>query len=179
MSENKFSRLIRKSGSDEWYTLPYGVEIILPFLKKKGFKKVWCPFDKEDSEFAKILRREKYEVIHGHIDTGEDFFEYIQVPNDCEVIVSNPPFSKRDAVFERVYELNIPFALIMNGNGLFDSKKRYELFKNHNFEILVPQGRMKFSNGVEAKNTPNFQSIYICNGILDKQIVFTDIRKEN
>nr|DAK43963.1 MAG TPA: adenine-specific methyltransferase [Caudoviricetes sp.] len=41
---------------------------------------------------------------------------------DC--IVSNPPFSKRDNIFLRLYELGLPFAMIMNNNGLFDSKAR-------------------------------------------------------
>lgn len=94
------------------------------------------------------------------------------------MVVSNPPFSKRDAIFERLYELKIPFALIMNSNGIFDSKKRFELFKNNNFEILVPQGRMNFHNGEQVRNSPNFQSVYMCNGILDEKIVFANMKKD-
>lgn len=33
----KLANHIRKGGSDEWYTLPNSVEIILPYLKKKEF----------------------------------------------------------------------------------------------------------------------------------------------
>ena len=55
MKENSFSQQIKKAATDEWYTLPYSVEIILPYLKEKNFKKVWCPFDKKDSEFVKML----------------------------------------------------------------------------------------------------------------------------
>lgn len=178
MKENSFSQQIKKAATDEWYTLPYSVEIILPYLKEKNFKKVWCPFDKKDSEFVKILRKENYQVVHGHIDTGEDFFKYEEAPTGCEVVVSNPPFSKRDAIFEKLYEMNIPFALIMNSNGLFDSKKRFEIFKNNNFEMLIPQGRMNFHNGAEVRNSPNFQSIYICNGILKDKIMFTYMNKD-
>lgn len=174
----EFSKQIKKSNTDEWYTQPYSVEIIIPFLKKKGFKKVWSPFDKEDSEFVKILTREGFEVTYGHIETGEDFFEYKEIPNECEVVVSNPPFSKRAEIFERLYEFKIPFALIMNYNGIFDSKKRFEMFKNNNFEILVPQGRMNFSNGEGVKNSPNFQSVYFCNGVLDKTVEFVYMNKE-
>lgn len=139
---------------------------------------MWCPFDKKDSEFVKILQKENYQVVHGHIDTGEDFFKYEEVPAGCEVVVSNPPFSKRDAIFEKLYKMNIPFALIMNSNGLFDSKKRFEIFKNNNFEMLIPQGRMNFHNGAEVRNSPNFQSIYICNGILKDKIMFTYMNKD-
>ena len=66
----------------------------------------------------------------------------------------------------------------MNMNGLFDSKTRWKLFKENDFEILVPQGRMKFFNencGVDIKtNSPNFQSIYLCKGMSDKQIDFIE-----
>ena len=64
------------------------------------------------------------------------------------MVVSNPPFSKRDAIFERL------------------------------FEILVPQGRMNFHNGEQVKNSPNFQSVYMCNGILDEKIVFANMKKD-
>ena len=63
----------------------------------------------------------------------------------------------------------------MNMNGIFDSKKRYDLFKNKQVEFLIPKGRMKFftPDGV-TKNSPNFQSIYICSQMLDKQIEFSE-----
>lgn len=80
--------------------------------------------------------------------------------------------------FEKLYEMNIPFALIMNPNGLFDSKKRFEIFKNNNFEMLILQGRMNFHNGTEMRNSPNFQSIYICSGILKDKIMFTYMNKD-
>lgn len=62
--------------------------------------------------------------------------------------------------------------MIMNFNGLFDSKARWELFKNNQFELLIPLGRMHFFNEDCEGNSPNFQSIYVCKGMCDKQIVF-------
>ncbi|HHI9850942.1 TPA: DUF2800 domain-containing protein, partial [Streptococcus pyogenes] len=58
-----------------------------------------------------------YEVTYGHIETGQDFFDYTEIPEGVDCVVSNPPFSKRDAIFDKLYELDIPFALIMNMNG--------------------------------------------------------------
>ena len=70
------------------------------------------------------------------------------------------------------------FAVIMNFNGLFDAKVRYELFKNNKFELLIPKGRMCFFNeSMEIKESPNFQSIYVCSGILDNQIEFTNMER--
>ena len=70
----------------------------------------------------------------------------------------------------------VPFALVMNFNGLFDSKKRAKFFRDNGVELLIPFGRMKFISkdlGIMV-NSPNFQSIYVCNKLLDKQITFTD-----
>ena len=169
-----FSQQIKTSKSDEYYTPRYAVEIILPYLEK--FNHIWCPFDKEHSEFVKALQEKGKKVTFGHIETGQDFFAYEKAPDGVECVVSNPPFSKRDSIFLRLYELGLPFAMIMNNNGLFDSKARYELFTNNNFELLIPKGWMRFfDETMEVKNSPNFQSIYVCNGILPQTIEFVDM----
>ncbi|MDK7294405.1 hypothetical protein QP487_13390, partial [Streptococcus pasteurianus] len=60
---------------------------------------------------------------------------------------------------KKMYDFGLPFALIMNQDGIFDSKSRFELFKNNNFELLIPKGRMRFfDETMEIKNNPNFQS---------------------
>lgn len=174
-----FSQQIKTSKSDEYYTPAYAVRNIIPYLKNKGFKCIWCPFDKGQSEFVKLLKEAGFEVIFGHIETGQDFFEYEIQPFEADCIVSNPPFSKRDAIFKRLFEIGLPFTMIMNSNGLFDSKARYELFKNNDFELLVPKGRMRFfDEQMISRNSPNFQSVYVCSGILNKQIEFADMTIE-
>lgn len=41
---------------------------------------------------------------------------------------------------------------------------------------MIPKGRMRFfDETMEVKNSPNFQSIYVCNGILEKQIEFCNM----
>lgn len=170
-----FSESIKTSlGGDEYYTPSNAVEMILPVLRKHNFSKVWCPFDTAESNFVAKLSKE-FEVVYGHIYTGQDFFEYDTPPDGVECVVSNPPFSKRNDIFKRLFEWDIPFALIMNMNGIFDSKERYDLFKDKQVEFFIPKGRMKFftPDGV-TKNSPNFQSIYICSKLLDKQLEFSE-----
>lgn len=114
-----------------------------------------------------------FEVNYGHIETGQDFLEYKEPLGD--IVVSNPPFSKRDGIFQKLYEWDIPFALIMNFNGLFDSKKRADIFRLHKVEMLIPRGRMRFCHRDKGiLNSPNFQSIYVCNKLLNDQIVFDE-----
>lgn len=54
-----------------------------------------------------------YKVINSHIDDGNNFFEYELEENyDC-IIISNPPFSIKDDILKRLYELNKPYAILL------------------------------------------------------------------
>lgn len=54
---SSFSQQIKTAGTDEWYTRPQDVELILPYVQKRGYKNILCPFDKEESAFVKVLKR--------------------------------------------------------------------------------------------------------------------------
>ena len=169
-----YSESIKKSiNGDEYYSPQNVVDMIVPYVLRGGYKKIWCPFDKCDSKFVTTFDALGLEVVNGHIETGQDFFDYKEAQG--EIVVSNPPFSKRDAIFERLFRMDVPFALVMNFNGLFDSKKRARLFRDNDVQILVPFGRMKFVNRERGfLNSPNFQSVYVCYKLLNKQIEFSD-----
>jgi len=168
-----FSQQIKQSNTDEWYTPKECVDLIVPYLHGGGVKKVLCPFDTEDSNYVRVLNANGFDVTYSHIKTGTDFFE-IDNLQDYDAIVSNPPFSKREAILKKLFDSGVPFAMILNFNGLFDSKTRWSLFKDNDFELLIPLGRMHFFNEECKGNSPNFQSIYVCKGILPRQIEFSD-----
>lgn len=168
-----FSQDIKQSiGGDEYYSPQNVVDMILPYVIQSGYKKIWCPFDLESSRFVQTFQKMGLQVSFGHIFTGQDFFNYTEPQG--EIVISNPPFSKRDEIFRRLYEMECPFALVMNFNGLFDSKKRARMFSEHGVELLVPYGRMRFEHEGDGQyNHPNFQSIYVCHQFLDSPIVFS------
>lgn len=172
-----FSQQIKQSNTDEWYTPAEAVELIVPYLRSEGYRKILCPFDKAHSEFVRVLTENGFEVTYSHIETGTDFFD-IENLEQYDAVVSNPPFSKRQKILERLFESGVPFAMIMNFNGLFDSKARWALFKENKFELLVPIGRIHFFNENCDGNSPNFQSIYVCKGMSKKQIEFIEPPKE-
>lgn len=95
---------------------------------------IWCPFDTEDSLFVKLFRQRGYTVIATHIANGQDFFAID--PPKCDYIISNPPYSLKGEVFERLFQLNIPFAMLVGVVGLFESQKRFKMFREHDFEIM-------------------------------------------
>lgn len=168
-----FSTQIKQSNTDEWYTPKEAVRLITPYLSRGGYRKILCPFDKQESNFVKVLTEEGFEVTYSHIETGTDFFN-IRNLKDYDAVVSNPPFSKRQGILKRLFEADVPFAMILNFNGLFDSKTRWKLFKENDFELLIPLGRIHFFNEECNGNSPNFQSIYVCKGMLKKQIEFAE-----
>ena len=64
---------IASSHNDEWYTPEYAVEPLLKYIEPNST--VWCPFDTDESNYVKVLRREGHTVLHGSLLTGQDFFE--------------------------------------------------------------------------------------------------------
>ena len=113
-----------------------------------------------------------YKVEFSHIDNGQDFFTY--EPKKWDIIVSNPPYSKRNEVLQRAFSFNKPFALLMNTNGLFDSALRYELFRSNQFSLFYLKGRVNYQKeyGEKVKSSPPFQSAYICHALFKNDIVF-------
>ena len=158
--------------TDEYYTKEFAVLPILDYIEKG--KIVWCPFDTEQSNYVKVLKEKGYKVIYGHIDEGMDFFKY--EPDNYDYIVSNPPYSLREKILERLFSLKKPFAMLINISGLFDSKKRFNLFKNNNFEIMVFNRRINYIKlDKNNKSGVPFASIYLCSNLLPNKFVFKEL----
>lgn len=162
----------KQNKADEYYTKEYAITPLLKYIPKN--KIIWCPFDKEHSNFVKIFKENGYPIIYSHIDTGEDFFFY--EPKNYDYIISNPPYSLRELILERLFLIGKPFALLINESGLFDSKKRYELFKNNQFEMMIFDKRVDYINGDKILSGVPFKSIYLCSKILPKQFVFEHLK---
>lgn len=64
--------------------------------------------------------------------------------------------------------------------GLFESQRRFNLFKSHEFEIMYLNKRVSyFKDYAEQRPSlnPPFSSVYICSKMLPKTIVFEEIDK--
>ena len=144
----------------------YGVLPIVKYLPKD--KIIWCPFDKEDSEFVKVLTEQGYKVVYSHIENGQDF--YIYEPEEWDILVSNPPFTNKRQIFERALSFGKPFALIMSNTWLNDSAPK-QVFKDKQLQLLMFEELMKFSNNGVVQNKITFSSSYFCYNLLPKDIV--------
>jgi len=167
---------VANSRNDEYYTPGYAIKPILKYIKPNS--KIWTPFDTENSLFVKLLREQEHKVISTHISDGIDFF-CCTVP-ECDYIISNPPYSKKGAVFERLFHIGKPFAMLVGIVGLFESQKRFDMFANNEFEIMYMNKRVSYFkdyNDFKPSINPPFSSVYICKGMLPKTIVFEVIDK--
>lgn len=158
--------------SDEYITPDYAINPILIFLKNKKPLTIWCPFDKENSPYVRILRAAGHKVIHSHIDEGQNFFDY-EPEENYDIIISNPPFSLKDLVLKRLYELKKPYMLLLPIPSL-QGQKRFPYIKD--CQALIFDKRVSFMNtdGV-TKTSPAFGSFYLCYKILPKDLIFTQI----
>jgi len=169
---------IAGSGNDEFYTPRYAIEPLLKYLKPNS--KVWCPFDTEESNFVKVLEENGHVVIPTHIDVGLDFFDVLNEPAEYDYIISNPPYSLKAEVFEKLFDLGKPFAMLVGVVGLFESQKRFSMFKDNDFEIMYMNKRVAYFKSFEEQKpslNPPFSSVYIAHGIFPNRIVFETIVK--
>ena len=164
------------SGNDEFYTPDYAIFPILKYIEKD--KTIWCPFDTADSNFVKIFKILGFKVINTHLQSGVDFFD-CEIP-ECDYIISNPPYSLKAEVFDKLFKMKKPFAMLVGVVGLFESQKRFEMFKNNDFEIMYMNRRISYFkdyNEQKPSLNPPFSSVYLCSKILPKQIIFEEIVK--
>ena len=158
--------------SDEVYTPDYAVKPILKYLKPNST--IWCPFATEDSEYVKIFKEAGYQVIYSHIDNGQNFFKF-EPKEYYDVIISNPPFSIKDAILNRLSELKKPYAMLLPLPTL-QGQKRFKYLKGS--QALIFDKRINYFKDYKTKEIQkgvSFASIYICKGFLPKDLIFEKI----
>lgn len=173
---------VANSGNDEFYTPKYAIKPIIKYVNQGT--KVWCPFDTDESLFVKLLKDAGCEVRHTHLSNSEDFFELIntEIGEWCDVIISNPPYSKKTEVLETLFSSGKPFAMLVGVVGIFESQKRFDLFKNNPFEIMYFNRRVSYMKDYDSGKTamnPPFSSVYITSKLLPEQIIFEEIDKKD
>lgn len=166
----------QQGGGDEQYTPKYGVEVLLPHIQHLKDKIIWCPFDRDDSQFVKVLNYNGFNVVYSHIDDGQDFLNY--EPQNWDVMISNPPYTNKRVYWERALNLKKPFALLLPLNILSDSVINTTMRERESdFQLLIPSRRMRFYNRKtgETGNQPTFKASYFGVNIFKQQIILQDM----
>lgn len=133
--------------NDEYYTPDSEWDKIKHLIPKD--KEIWESFygNGQSSLYLKSLG---FNIISSNID----FFSN----NLGEIVVSNPPFSKKKQVIERLVELDKPFILIMPIEVL--TYKYIEPIRE-NLQILIPKKRMVFLKDDKPVKF-NYDCIFFC-----------------
>ena len=157
------------SASDECLTPRYGVEPIIKHLKAQGYKHIWCPFDLASSQYPRALTRAGFTVSY----TEYDFFQ-TEPPEGVDCIVSNPPFSCKDEILVRLYNLGLPFAVLLPQNSL-QAINRVNMYMKHGLEYLGFDRRINFYTRGELdawKPANHFACGYFCKDVLPEKLLF-------
>jgi hypothetical protein len=168
--------IVAGSQNDEFYTPSYAIKPLFQYIKPNST--IWCPFDKDQSLFVKFFKEQSHTVINTHLTNGGNFFDI--APPECDYIISNPPYSLKYEVFAKLFEIGKPFAMLVGIVGLFESQKRFNLFKDNDFEVMYFNKRISYFKSYDeqkASLNPPFSSVYIAKGLFPKQINFEIIEK--
>jgi len=154
---------------DDYMTPKYAWENIKQYIPKV---KVWEAFF-GDGKSGTYLEELGFDVIHEE----RDFFT--EPPDEWDMIVSNPPFSKSKEVMKKMLEYDKPFIMIMPSSKINTSYFRE--WKDKGLQIIIPRKRIHFVKLINRetpknwKNACNFDCFYYCYKIgLEKDIIWLE-----
>jgi hypothetical protein len=153
-------------------TPAYAIVPLLPYLSGH----IWECAEGE-GYLVDSLKSHGYRVTGTDILTGCDFLDYPYSP-DCDVILTNPPFSKKYKFLEKCYDLGKPFALLMQIEVL-GAVTAQRLFKKYGFELMLLDKRVDFKMPNKGWNGKGawFPVAWFCWKLLPEQIMFGTINK--
>lgn len=153
---------IKDKDSDNYMTNPNEWKRIKHFIPSD--KKIWSPFY-GDGKQKEYFNEMGFDIIH----EDEDFFKN----NKGDIIIDNPPFSKKKEVFIRLKELDKPFILICPSVML--SYKYFQVLFKDSIQLIIPFTRINFKhiNSTKKNYSPPFASFYFCYKMnLEKDLIF-------
>lgn len=149
----------KEINKDHVATPRYVVENIYDLIDIKSFKNIWFPFNNYDSEF-KLKADElklQYKATHIFDDLGNDFFN-TEPPEECELLISNPPFSKQNEIIKRSFELirqgKIKSFCLLLPLATLETPTRAEMYQKHidKLSIIIFKKRIKFIGKTQVFN---------------------------
>ena len=132
---------------DDFQTPNWAVDLLVDnYLALTEYKRVWeCASG--GGSLAARLRQHKYQVIETDIEKGTNFIPSLITNdeiarNDYDIIITNPPYSKKNSFIFQCAKLKKPFALLLPLTAL-ESAKRHLIWREGLF-LLIPNRRVNF-----------------------------------
>jgi hypothetical protein len=130
-----------------------------------------------ECNLVNALRSKGYQVFASDIFNGQDFFKYR--PSRFDMILTNPPFSRKLEFIARCYQLGKPFALLLPVEFLGVGAAQ-KLFARFGVEIILLNRRVDFQtiNTTFAKSNAWFPVAWFCWQLgIGQQITYGQITK--
>lgn len=169
--------------SDEVYTPAYAVKPLVKYIQQykdrtnKETLTIWCPFDMSFSNYVKLFTEiPNVKVIYSHIDNGENFFFY-EPEEEYDIIISNPPFSCKDSVLKRLFELDKPYAMLLPIPTL-QGQTRFPYLQD--IQYLGFDKRINYYKDISMTKTQDgvsFGSCYLCKNFLPKDLIIEKLER--
>lgn len=155
--------------SDEFGTPKYAINPLLPFLNKKDI--IWeCAWGK--GSLAKHLEEKGFKVV----GDSRDFINGEKI-NDCDILITNPPYSLKDEFLAIAFALKKPFAFLMPLTAL-EGLKRGKLFMEHGIQLIIPNRRINFETPSGKGGGAWFQTAWFCWKMnLPKDLNFVELKR--
>ena len=153
----------KKDGCDDYFTPRQAWQEIGSYLPKD--KIIWEAFYNKDSLSPDYLRELGCSVVSEDVD----FFQ----SNLAEIIISNPPYSFKKKVFERLRQINKPFILLCPVSTI--TKAFYQDYFAQHCGVIIPKKRIHFIKGKDQTTRCWFDTLFICyqiEGVGEKQIIY-------
>jgi hypothetical protein len=153
----KKPKLMMNGHTDEVYTPEYALKPLLPYLKKEWliWENAWGK-----GHLAKHLQKKGFKVSS----------------KEGDIIVTNPPYSKKEDFLKGAYELGKPFAYLMPLTAL-EGIKRGEMYDKFGIQLIIPNRRIDFIMP-NKQGSSWFQVAWFCWGLnLPKDLMFVKLEK--
>jgi len=149
---------------DDYETPKYIWEMILKFISRE--KTLYDPFYCR-GHTKSVMEELGYDCIH----EDEDFFTSHD-KHEYDILLSNPPFSIKKKVFDKLKKIDKPFILIVPVSTI-TTKYFKDNFKNDDITIIIPEKRLQFmKNGKQLKDCC-FDTIFVCYKMnMEKQMIY-------
>jgi len=148
-----FSMTTQKlNGNDSYYTPRDAFNDLSLYIPDVG--KVWECFPGESESEQFMADAFPCEVVA----TDTDYFDTAP-PEGTTLIVSNPPYSIKKRVFDRLRDIGLPFMMLVP-IGTFS--KQYVRWAQEEMQLIVPRKRIHFIVGGEQTRRTPFDVVWLC-----------------
>lgn len=165
------------SAKDFCQTPPYALQPLYQYIPQ--YRVIWeCASG--EGYLVRALQDRGYVVVQSDI-IYDDKWDFISMtpPGLWDVIITNPPFSKKYKFIERCYELCRPWALLMPVETL-GAARAQRLFERYDMELILLSKRVDFKmpNKKWSGKGSHFPVAWFTHGLnIGRQISYYELDK--